>query len=1301
MAARAESRISFASIRIEGSLLLPDVLAKIAAGTAPEQSDSSYEILPGLQLRADIARFWQVARTLWARLEDGRAGANPVAVRMAFARDVLTKVLGFEFDDGGDRSKSGFQSAAAKKGSVLLVISGEGGVDEVRSITASSGKPIRKTPTAWLQQQLNSTDNALWGIAVDGMRLRLLRDNESLTRPAMIEVDLDKIFREGLHDEFNVFWLLCHHTRFGRGDGNPEDCPLEHWRNQGRTEGVTARDRLRDGVERALFHFGTGLLEHPGNHLLRQRLLGNGGETAEALAVQDFHKELLRFVYRLIFLMTAEDRGVLLDDKAAAEAQNLFRRGYSTDLLRERSRLRAAWDRHQDAYHGIRVLVRAAAFGEPRLGIPALGGIFAPDQCPNIEELPILNERFLQGLFHLSWMEHDKALVRVNWRDMETEELGSVYESLLELTPAISENAGRFYFVNGEGDETAERQGVSLKGNSRKTTSSYYTPDTLVQFLLDRTLDPVIDRTVAENPGEPEALLKLDIIDPSCGSGHFLLGAARRVANKLAELRTEGSATESDYRHAMRDVITNCIYGVDRNEFAVELCRVAMWLESVDPGRPLGFLNNRIVLGDALVGLLSPELMRVGVPNEAYDALEGDDKDVCRDLKRWNREFREGNFATGMYQEYAIPPQLVEAANDLIRMPDGTLEDIHAQEEAFRALVESDPWRRYDRASDAFVSAFFTPKTGPVTVADTNGIPTTDTVWRAIRDDEAGYQNTAAEAKAFHWYLAFPHVFDRGGFDVVVGNPPWDTMSPDAKEFFSIYDSGIRFMSPQDQDQRVAELKAVPGVEAGWNAYCRHLYASAAFFKKSGRYKLFAEGNLGKGDFNIYRMFVELALNLVKPGGRVAQFVPENLYNGANAAAIRRHLFDHFTLDALVGFENTKRVWFDIDTRAKFCLYVASPAGRTAEFPAAFGINSREKLADLKEGLPFEIPVELVREFSPDAMAVAEIVHKSDIVIARKLYARFPKFGEDIEGLPRREYAAELHMGNDRDDFSSDEGGIPVYEGRMVEAFDHRAKAYVSGRGRAAVWRELPFGSGDKAIAPQWRISEEVIPQKIGTRWQRYRIGFCDVASPTNQRALVAALIPPDVICGDKVPTLEVGNGPPELHLLLLAVMNSFCLDFVARKKVALKMAFNVVDSLPLPREYLATPTERAIVQRSLLLAATGPEMDSFWRQSAPLVGLDPAVHNPEEDPEKRHHLRTELDVLVARDLYGLSRDEMAFILDPADVLGSGCEFETFGALKRAEVRQFGRFVTRDLILSAWNSPILPVEAENRAVELV
>jgi hypothetical protein len=412
--------------------------------------------------------------------------------------------------------------------------------------------------------------------------------------------------------------------------------------------------------------------------------------------------------------------------------------------------------------------------------------------------------------------------------------------------------------------------------------------------------------------------------------------------------------------------------------------------------------------------------------------------------------------------------------------------------------------------------------------------------------------------------------------------------------------------------------------------------------------------------------------------------VPENLYNGANAAAIRAHLFDSCELQTLVGFENTGEIWFETDTRLKFCLYVAVPGGRTESFSAAFGVNSHEKLASLKEGFPIEIPVALVREFSPEAQAVAEVAHRSDIEIARKLYARYPRFGEAIDGLPTRQYAAELHMGNDRDDFEGSSRGLPVFEGRMVEAFDYRAKAYVSGRGRAAVWRPLPFGAEGKEILPQWRIAQDAIPQKIGDRWTRYRLGFCDVASPTNQRAFVAALIPPMVVCGDKVPTLELSDRRPESHLLLLGVINSICMDFLVRKKISLKMAFNIVDSLPLPRSFGRGKVEMAIAQRALLLAAAGSEMADFWCSSADLVGLDVKRFSPETDPTKRRDLATELDVLVARDLFGLSKTDMTYLLDPPEVLGVDCGFETFGALKRAEVREFGRFETRDAILSRW-----------------
>jgi len=571
-------------------------------------------------------------------------------------------------------------------------------------------------------------------------------------------------------------------------------------------------------------------------------------------------------------------------------------------------------------------------------------------------------------------------------------------------------------------------------------------------------------------------------------------------------------------------------------------------------------------------------------------------------------------------------------------------------------------------------------------------VPTTGDVWRAMTDKQvhpplvARAKEVSRNAHVFHWPLEFPDVMARGGFDVVLGNPPWDTMSPDAKEFFSPYDGQVRFMSPDDQKARIAELLTLPGLAEAWDAYCHRLYALANFFKENGRYTLFAEGNLGKGDFNVYRMFTELALRATRPNGRAAQFVPENLYNGANAAAIRRFLFDECKLDRLIAFENTRKVWFDTDTRAKFCLYVARPGSKTICFDAAFGINSKEKLAALSAGLPIEMPISLVEEFSPDAFAIAEVAHPSDISISRKLYARLPKFGTELQGAATREYMTEIHMGNDREDFDDDPNGVPLYEGRMVEAFDHRAKAYVSGRGRSAVWRELRFGSPIKTIAPQWHLSPDRIPTKADLRWQEYRLAFCDVGGVTNARFLMAALVPPKVICGHSVPTILFHPQSDHLSMLWLGIANSFCVDFLARKKAALHMTYTVLDSLPLPRSYTATPLETEIAQRALMLTATGAEMVEFWSRAAPPIGLPHDRDRACEDPVQRRVLLAEIDVLVARDLFGLTRDEMRYLLDPADILGHDCGFETFGALKRAEARASGgAFTSRDLILETWD----------------
>ena len=310
-----------------------------------------------------------------------------------------------------------------------------------------------------------------------------------------------------------------HSSRFGVPGAVSSDSYLEHWREAGQREGVTARDRLRDGVEAALLALGTGFLAHEKNGALRERV------RTGTLPLPEFFGQLLRLVYRLIFLLTAEDRELLHMPGASVQARKLYADGYSLGLLRDRAVRRAAWDRHHDRWEGLLITFSALARGEPRLGLPALDGLFAAGSISDLEAAHLSNRALMEGIYRLAWLRENSGLFQVNWRDMETEELGSVYESLLELTPRLTDDGHALGFA--EGGET--------KGHARKTTGSYYTPDALVQALLDSALDPVLDRAEAEADDPAQALLGVTVIDPACGSGHFLLAAARRIATRLAK----------------------------------------------------------------------------------------------------------------------------------------------------------------------------------------------------------------------------------------------------------------------------------------------------------------------------------------------------------------------------------------------------------------------------------------------------------------------------------------------------------------------------------------------------------------------------------------------------------------------------------------------------------------------------------------------------------------------------------------------------------------------------------------------
>ncbi len=1295
MVRAGSSQSTFVTVRSEGGLLPPDLLARIAGNDTELKglTPGDYGLAQGERPNEVTARAWERVKAYWAAFRAGTESLGTGETGITETRELwllpLFRELGYgrlvyrqtveEID--GRRYAISHQAGDAAP---VHLVSFKQELD--RPAGATGGQP-RTSPHGLLQEYLNRTEH-LWGIVANGKRLRLLRDNQSLSRAAYVEFELEAMLEGGVYADFVLLYLLAHRTRLPAADQSPAAAWLEQWREAAEERGTRALDELRRGVEAAIRALGRGLLEHPENVELRETLVTG------KLSILDYYRQLLRLVYRILFLLAAEERELLFEPNVDLPKRDVYRRHYGLSRLRELVEQRRHADRHDDLWRSLRITFAALQDEETaaKLGLKPLGGgLFGTWSCADLDGALIDNARLLEAIRGLAFTRSGTGEVirRINYRDMDVEELGSVYEGLLELQPILKTTGERPTFDLGMSGE-------------RKSTGSYYTNPALVRELIVSALEPVIADALNRGKTAQEKrsnLLDLKVCDPACGSGHFLLAAARRIGREIA--RIDAGETEPDpsvSRHATRETIAHCVYGVDLNPLAVDLCKLALWLEAHEPGRPLGFIDHHIRHGNSVVGVAAGEMTN-GVPDGAFESIIGDDTAHARDIKRRNAIERKGQRGLEDLGWVVSTPdpgahRLVAAA---LSADDDSVSAVAAKADTYDRHRRSRDFLRRRLVADLWTAAFFWP------LREGEPEPPSQGLWQRLAGapnlvDYVDARRTgelkgrpelrtvrlarklAREHAFFHWELEFEDVFagDQPGFDVVLGNPPWDTLSPDTKEFFAVYDPQVRFQDANGQAKLIARLRESAGIDARWQAYCQALYADVRFYRQSGRYRLFAPGNLGKGDFNIYRMFVETALTVARNDGHVAQLVPEGLYNGANAMAIRKQLFEWTRLDRVIGFENARRYWFpDNHSALKFCFYSARKGGRTECFSVAFNVKTLAQLAEVDGGAVLRMPVDMIQEFSPDALAIMELNSQYEIDIARKMYARWPKFGDEAAGPPHRHYMAEIHMGNDRDLFSDEPTGLPLYEGRMVDQYDHRAKGYRGGRGRSADWEGLPFTSPCKSIQSQWFVPEDRLPRKVRDRVLTYRIGFGDVASPTNERTLIAALIPPGCVCGDKVPTISFGPGQEWACLVWLAVANSFSMDFLARKKVSLKMSYTVLDSLPFPRLELADPVVARIAPLVLALTCTAREMTPFWNIMAvhgwvePAPTLDPCPGVLDEDA--RLEVRAELDVFVARDLFGLTRDEMSYVLD------------TFPIVERHQVKRYGEYRTKRLCLESYD----------------
>ena len=504
----------------------------------------------------------------------------------------------------------------------------------------------------------------------------------------------------------------------------------------------------------------------PNNEVIRAAV--TNGE----LSAGDYYQQLLRLIYRLLFLMVIEERDLVFPADAPAAQRDMHRKFYSVARLRRLSEQRYLADpRRHDLWLALQACFHLFEADGPgaKLGIaPLAGDLFSPEALGSLAGSPLGNDVLLGCLRSLGLYRHPDSgqLIRVNYAALNVEEFGSVYEGLLEYQPE---------FV-GEGRELRFR---FRSGDERAATGSHYTPDDLVQPLIRHSLDHLI--TACREAEDPEAaLLELRVADIACGSGHILLAAARRIATELAVVRTgEEQPSPSAYRAALRDAIRQCVYGVDVNPLAVELCKVALWLEAHIPGQPLNFLDHHIKCGNAIVGFARREELDQGVPTEAFKTLPGDDKEVSASYRKRNKE----DLKQQKQASFDFAPSLrghlnavLEDWRRLSALPESTPGQIDQKKERFASFAQGQHAGLLRTIADIPVAQFFVPKI-PVNEANLVTEGEFRGYWRGWLVPQGPSVDAAralAERKRFfHWFLEFPEIMDRGGFDCVLGNPPY------------------------------------------------------------------------------------------------------------------------------------------------------------------------------------------------------------------------------------------------------------------------------------------------------------------------------------------------------------------------------------------------------------------------------------------------------------------------------------------------------------------------------------------------
>lgn len=1306
----ARPRTPFTTVKSEGALLPADFLARVAEGAkdVPGLAPESYHLPPREKLSEAITRSWNRLLGFWAAFQTSAAGLKDDDPATGLTRDKWLLPLFQELGYGRLPAGKGFEiegkpypiSHVWQNTPIHLL---GRNVDLDRATKGVAGA-ARRSPHGLMQEFLNRHEGHLWGFVSNGLKLRLLRDNKSLTRQAYVEFDLAGMMDGQVYSDFALLWLVCHQSRVEAE--RAEQCFLEKWTDAARDRGTRALDQLRDGVTDAIKALGRGFLAQPANRDLLEALRSG------ALDKQDYYRQLLRTVYRLIFLCVAEDRDLLLTAPPGSLARRRYLDHYSASRLRSLAERRRG-SPHPDLWQGLRLTFSklSSETGCPELGLPALGSFLWSDQAtPQLDRCELANTDLLSAVRSLAFTLDGKIRRAIDYRNLGAEELGSVYESLLELHPEVNAEAPAFDLKVAAGHE-------------RKTTGSYYTPTSLIECLLDSALEPVLDEA-AHKPDPAQAILDLKVCDPACGSGHFLIAAAHRIANRLASVRTgDEEPSPEAVRKALRDVVGRCLYGVDINPMAVELCKVNLWLEALEPGKPLSFLEHRIQCGNSLLGA-TPALLKKGIPDEAFEALEGDDKAICRIFKKKNKAEREGgqtSLLEVMHEDSARLGEVAQAVAELDAIPDDTPSGQRAKQARWEEVVRSWAFEAAKLAADAWCAAFVWRKVNDPALP----YPITEAVFRQVERDPQGVpgwlrdevRRLAGEYQFVHWYVAFPAAFGvseedpetgwAGGFDVVLGNPPWEQQQISEQEFFAERAPAIAAAAGAARKRQIDALRSQdPVLHAAFLSAQRTADGQNALLRDSGRYPL-----CGRGKLNTYAVFAELNRSLMGPAARAGFIVPSGIATDDTTKLYFDDVARSGRLVCLFSFFETRRVFLDTDSRAPFCL-LALRSASTSTDPATFAFDLRSVRDLSTPSRRFHLSADDIALLNPNTRTCPIFRSQRDAEITKAIYRRVPVLIDEAKGEAGNPWGIEFRQGlfNTTSDSGlfrtakqlesagwtlagtsfvrGTEGYVPLYEAKMVHHFNHRFGDY----------RDKPGGSESTALpdvpdsrladpsygpVPRYWVPQAEVDERLKGRWDRgWLLGWRDICRSTDERTVIASAIP-RVGAADTFLLVLPAAAPPTLACLL-GNLNSFVLDYIARQKVGgTHLKYHVFKQLAvLPPSIYASVRPWSgqetvvdwVARRVLELVYSSWDLQSLARD----LGYEGAAFP--WDAERRFQLRCELDAAFFH-LYLVPRDDVDYIL------------RTFPIVQRNEESLHGEHRSRRVILEHYEALSLADQA--------